>query len=142
MLGELFMDTPHSAAFPPKFHRELNPIGQRWGFSKACCRRRCNYSIGGLRTAVPGSLAAVPLDVIRRFCRRAERFVSMHRMEVNGVPFPFKIRNFMMHKCSSHRCIPATVFEGLDASLQVKEEKLVSNMTRIPRVKVEPLFFA
>ena len=138
MLEELFIGTPHSAAFLPKFHCELNPIEQRWGFSKAYCRRLCNYSIGGLRTAVPESLAAVPLDVIRRFCRRVERFVSMYRMEVNGVPFPFKIRNFIMHKYSSHRCIPATVFEELDASLQVKEEKLVSSMARVPRVKVEP----
>ena len=56
--------TDHLCDFLPKFHCELAPVECFWGYAKRNCRISCDYSIHGLRDAVPKYLSEVPLASI------------------------------------------------------------------------------
>ncbi len=72
----------HLCFFSPKFHCELKPIEQCWGFSKRETRARCNYSITGLRKNIRPSLDGIPLQTIRKYFRKVRDY-SRAYMEGN-----------------------------------------------------------
>ena len=65
----------HICDFLPKFHCELAPIENFWGYAKKYTRSNCDYSIVALRKAVPLSLDAVPLSSMRKYFCRATHLI-------------------------------------------------------------------
>ena len=70
----------HKRIFYPKFHCELNYIEYFWGEVKRYTRENCNYSWNGLKRTVLEGLASVDLKTIRKFARRAKRYMSAYRL--------------------------------------------------------------
>jgi hypothetical protein len=54
----------HKVLYYPKFHCELNHIEYFWCHSKRLARENCNYTIDGLRSNVPTSLASIASKTI------------------------------------------------------------------------------
>ena len=98
----------------PKCHPELNPIEQFWAFTKSYTRQHCTYSFAALKQTVPKALKHVPLNTVRRYYRRASRFCKLYSIE-KGTQLPWALRDFAMKKYTSHRGVPQTIGELVDA---------------------------
>jgi hypothetical protein len=93
--------TCHICDFLPKFHCELAPIENYWGYAKKYTRATCDYSIISLRMTVPLSLDAVPVSSIRKYFRRAT-----HLMQAYAEGYSYKLAEYAHKKYKSHRRIP------------------------------------
>ena len=113
ILYEALENTRHVCEFLPKFHCELAPIENFWGFSKAYTRQHCDYSINTLRKTVPESLDAVPLSSIRKYFRRA-----CHLMQAYNQGYSYKLAIYAHNKYKSHRRIPEGKMEEIMAEIR------------------------
>lgn len=100
ILYEAIGKTRHICDFLPKFHCELAPIENFWGYSKKYTRSNCDYSIVALRKTVPLSLDAVPVSSIRKYFRRAT-----HLMQAYFKGCTYKLAEYAHKKYKSHRRI-------------------------------------
>jgi hypothetical protein len=100
ILYEAIGKTRHICDFLPKFHCELAPIENFWGYAKKHTRSNCDYSIVALRKVVPLSLDAVPLPSIRKYFRRAT-----HLMQAYSKGCTYKLAEYAHKKYKSHRRI-------------------------------------
>ena len=120
-LEELLTASGHICRMLPKMHPELNPIESYWAMLKVYLHEVCGYTIGELRKNTPAAAASVPIESVRRHFRRANRFSSMYHQEAeDGVPMPFKIREYMMRKYSRHRQVPKGCLDEVDQDLTKK----------------------
>ena len=71
-------------------------------------RIRCTYSFEALREQGPVALRSCPIDIIRKFIRKAWRFYDAYHKKLSG---PFAA--FVVKKYKSHRCIPDDLDEAL-----------------------------
>ncbi|KAJ2970674.1 hypothetical protein NUW54_g12678 [Trametes sanguinea] len=95
--------------FLPKFHCELNPIEQCWGFSKKEYREKPSSSKeADLEKNVVDALESVPLQSMRRFYTRSLRFADAYTKGLSG-----KQAAWASKKYRGHRVIPDTIFEEL-----------------------------
>ncbi|EJF55475.1 hypothetical protein DICSQDRAFT_73804 [Dichomitus squalens LYAD-421 SS1] len=95
--------------FLPKFHCELNPIEQCWGYAKNIYRRFPDSTKeADLEKNMLAAVHAVPLACMRRFSTRALRFADAYTKGLNG-----KQAAWASRKYKSHRVIPETIFEEL-----------------------------
>jgi len=78
LIAETIEAEGHRCIFYPKYHCELNYIEYFWGAAKRC-RLNCDYTWEGLKSTVPKALASIDLMTIRRFARRAQRYMSAYR---------------------------------------------------------------
>jgi len=101
ILYEAIDKTCHICDFLPKFHCELAPIENYWGYAKKYTRATCDYSIISLRMTVPLSLDAVPVPSIRKYFRRAT-----HLMQAYAKGYSYKLAEYAHKKYKSHRRIP------------------------------------
>jgi hypothetical protein len=77
-LEEVIIAAGHRVIFYPKFHCELNFIECFWGAAKRFSRLHCNYSWTGLQRTVPLTLSSVPLTTIRRYVKKAFRYMDAY----------------------------------------------------------------
>ena len=101
ILYEALSKTRHICEFLPKFHCELAPIENFWGFTKSFTRQHCDYSIQSLRIAVPDALESVPLSSIRKYFRRAA-----HLIQAYSEGYSYKLALYAHNRYKSHRGIP------------------------------------
>ncbi|GAA5917195.1 hypothetical protein JCM5296_006964, partial [Sporobolomyces johnsonii] len=111
-LQKLIEERGHCCIFLPKFHCELNVIEMYWGWVKTRYRQTVKKSWEEAKVAAVNALNACPPDVIRRFCRRAFRYMDAYRKGLSAVQAAFAVRKY-----SSHRCVPQSVFMSVDALL-------------------------
>ena len=73
----------HRVMYYPKFHCELNHIEYFWCHSKWHARENCNYSIDGLRKAVPLALHSVKNSTILGNYKSCMRKMELYRRGVS-----------------------------------------------------------
>lgn len=78
-LEELAEKYGQHAIFLPKFHCELNFIEMVWGAAKRYARLHCEYTMKALQTKIPEALDSVSVVMMRKFARKAERFIDAYR---------------------------------------------------------------
>lgn len=100
-LEELIVERGHVCVFYPKYHCELNFIERYWGAVKRYSREHCDYSWSGLQVTVPEALDSVSLTTIRRFARKAWRYMDAYRRGLTG-----RVAEYAVRKYRSHRRIP------------------------------------
>jgi len=105
-LAEVVGSRGHEILFLPKFHCELNPIERVWAHVKSDLRKNCEYSLKALRVRLPEALNSVPVEAIRRYFRKTDRFVSAYAGH-NGVSLTPAEVAYVARQYSSHRRIPA-----------------------------------
>src|SRR6266498_4261515 len=83
-LKEVIVAAGHQVIFYPKFHCELNFIENFWGAAKKYSRSHYDYSWTGLQKTVPLALSSVSLTTIRRYARKAFRYMDAYRKGLTG----------------------------------------------------------
>ena len=102
ILEDTIVSAGHWCIFYPKFHPELNYIEYFWGSAKRYTRKHCNYNFKALKKVIPEALASTNLRTIRRFCHRAQRYMSAYRMGLSYSETEYAVRKY-----KSHHRIPA-----------------------------------
>jgi hypothetical protein len=87
------------AVFNAKFHCELSAIEYFWGSSKAHTRAHCDYTLAGLRVAVPKAMNSVSIETQRRHFAHVIRYMHAYR---NGTLNCAQVE-WCMRKYTSHR---------------------------------------
>ena len=108
-LEEVILEVGHRCIFYLKFHCKLNYIERYWGVAKRYARENCDYSWLGLQRVVPTALESVSIITIRKFARKAWRYIDLYRKEITG-----KLAEYAAKKYKSHCCIPEYVVEELN----------------------------
>ncbi|CAB4417188.1 unnamed protein product [Rhizophagus irregularis] len=108
-LEEAILEAGHLCIFYPKFHCELNFIERYWGAAKRYARENCDYSWSSLQRVVPVALESVDTIMIRKFARKAWRYMDLYRNGITG-----KLAEYAAKKYKSHRCIPDYVLVELN----------------------------
>ena len=108
-ITEVIEKAGHKCIFYSKFYCELNFIECYWGAVKRHARENCNYSWKGLKQTVPQSLDSVLLVTIRRFARKAWRYMDLYQKDIGE-----KLAEYAVKKYKSHRRILDEVIEELN----------------------------
>ncbi|QRV89382.1 DDE superfamily endonuclease [Ceratobasidium sp. AG-Ba] len=96
--------------FLPKFHCELNPIEQCWGYAKHVYRQfPPSKSEADLEANMLASLDAIPLESIRRFFNKSQRFLDAYRHGLNG-----EEATWANKKYRGHRVLPPSILEEIE----------------------------
>lgn len=109
-LEETVQQAGHKIIFYPKFHPEFNWIEMYWGSTKRYTRRHCTYSFKDLEQVLPGALKVTAIPTMRRFARKAFRYISAYRS--GRVLTPQQIEH-AMKQYSLHSSIPLSILESL-----------------------------
>jgi hypothetical protein len=104
ILEETIKSAGHRCMFYPKFHPELNYIEYFWASTKHYTRNHCSYNFETLKKTVPVALASVSLKTIRKFRRRAQRYMSAYKIGLS-----YAAAEYAVKKYKSHRRLPAVI---------------------------------
>ncbi|KAF8057784.1 hypothetical protein FPV67DRAFT_1429646 [Lyophyllum atratum] len=116
-----FVDAPtlletHCAArgfkiiFLPKFHCELNFIEQCWGYAKRLYRLFPESSKEDmLEKNALEALDAIPIESMRRFATRSQRFMAAYQLGLNGRQAAWAARKY-----KGHRVLPEKILQELE----------------------------
>ena len=108
-IAEIIERAGHKSIFYSKFYCELNFIERYWRAAKRHARENCDYSWVGLKQIVPQSLESVSLIKIRRFARKAWRYMDIYQKGISG-----KLAEYAVKKYRSHRRISDEIIEELN----------------------------
>jgi hypothetical protein len=112
LLEEVCRERGYSVLFLPKFHCELNPIEQCWGFAKRQYRLLPSSSDETiLERNINTVLDDIPLAVIRRFVRRSLRFTDAYEKGLDGCQAAWAAK--MYH---GHRTCPESLMADMDTA--------------------------
>lgn len=104
----------YQCLFLPKFHCELNPIEQCWGYAKREYRKYpASSKEADLERNVLQALDSVPLVSMRRFFTRSMRFADAYRKGLTGEQASWAAKQYR-----GHRVIGANVFDKLTAATE------------------------
>ena len=126
----LIEDAGHVCLFLPRFHCELNPIEMLWGYRKyrACTslahvvdalpllsgyRNLADGRFATARTLVPQCLDSCPLITIRKFFRKARRYLDAYRGSLNVQEAALANKKYKSHRKIT---LPGDVTPSVDAS--------------------------
>ena len=84
VLEEAILEAEHKCIFYPKFHYELNFIERYWETAKRYAYENYNYSWSSLQCIVPVALESVDIILIRKFVRKAWRYMDLYRNRITG----------------------------------------------------------
>jgi hypothetical protein len=79
------------------------------GVAKRYARENCDYSWSSLQRVVPAALESVDTKMIRKFARKAWRYMDLYRNDITG-----KLAEYAAKKYKSHHCIPEYVLAELN----------------------------
>lgn len=108
--------------FLPKFHPEMNPIEYFWGWVKRYFRERSNGNFQTGKLLLREALAACPLITIRRFFRRAQRYMSVYGLGATGLAAEYAVKKYKSHRGVSQRDL-----DTANQEWKAKEAKLRSH---------------
>ncbi|EJD42266.1 hypothetical protein AURDEDRAFT_138271 [Auricularia subglabra TFB-10046 SS5] len=96
--------------FLRKFHCELNPIEQCWGYAKQVYRLNPESSREDMLIEnVKNALESIPLVTIRRYFNHAHRFGDAYERGLNGQQSAWACRKYR-----GHRVLPERILEDLE----------------------------
>nr|GAT46270.1 predicted protein [Mycena chlorophos] len=111
LLQMVVEEAGHICHFLPKFHPELNAIEYYWGWVKRYFRERTNGNSSHARKLLDEALDACPLPTIRRFFRRARRYLSVYELGATGINAEYAVKKYKSHRGVSQKDLDAAVEE-------------------------------
>jgi hypothetical protein len=106
---EILSSSGHLVVFLPKFHPECNFIENIWGEAKRVLRNLCDFTLPGLRKNIPVVLENISLSLIRKYHRKAMRFVDAY-----GKGYSLKLAQFQTKIYKGHRGVPNITEQQLE----------------------------
>ncbi|KAF8270302.1 hypothetical protein EI94DRAFT_1571811 [Lactarius quietus] len=112
-LEELIEKRGHFCDFYPKYHCELNYIGQYWGAAKLHFRTAGRgATIDEMKKKVLASLDDIPIEQIRRYANCSARFIHAYGEGLTGAQAAWANRKY-----HSHRTLPPDMIREIKDSI-------------------------
>ncbi|THU98051.1 hypothetical protein K435DRAFT_661731 [Dendrothele bispora CBS 962.96] len=109
ILEATYRERGFQVIFLPKYHCELNPIEQCWGYSKRLYRFYPQSSREDvLQKNAVECLDAIPIESIRRFFNHAYKFADAYSKGLNGRQAAWAARKYR-----GHRVLPESLMEDM-----------------------------
>jgi hypothetical protein len=109
LIQEVIEDAGHLCIFLPKFHCELNFIEFFWGAVKRYLRENPDRTFKGLQENMQPALASVPLETIRKWEHRMDRWLEAYDKGLGAKEAEKEVRKFSSRQYTSHRRVPETL---------------------------------
>jgi hypothetical protein len=107
--------------FFAKFFAAVNNwIEPYWGDAKRDARNECDYTFSGLEKKVPEVLDRVPVSKIRRYARKAWRYMDAQKQGLTG-----RLADYAVRKYRSHRRVPTGTLQALEEEFLSKKNPVV-----------------
>jgi len=97
-IHEAVEDRNHKFELYPKYHCECNFIERYWGAAKRMAREQCDYTFASLQKKVPQILDEIPLSMIRKFSRKAWRYIDAYHKGLNGMEAEKSVKKYKSHR--------------------------------------------
>jgi len=87
----------------PKYHCEMNFIEYFWGAVKRFLRQNCDYTFDTLKENMPKAMAAVSVELIRKWEHRMWRYVEAYDGGLDAKEAQERVKQFSSKRFASHR---------------------------------------
>ena len=97
-LADLVERAGHLADFYPKYHCELNFIERVWAETKGIVRKECLFNFPKMKTQVSETVKSIPIHHVRRYYRRAFRYLDAYYQGLNGPMVEWAVKRYRGHR--------------------------------------------